>query len=227
MKNEPTSEVSKNHPPAMSASPYNSYYLRGCDIAQHQPAYTACLWKISELEAGRPIETAGACNEAIRGGRCDAKGMREQERLQGVALFYFPSTAYRNRIITNITPEGELPRVTASADAGRIPFVSQDPRAANFKGRYQEYVPKGAGKSTTPQPHLPVSLPEDGYAAAINAAMMELPAAPVEATPIVVAAKPISTPIPPTPSAAPVRLADESPLQYARRMAASRTQPKE
>ncbi len=235
MKNEPTTEVSKNHPPSMSASPYNSYYLRGCEVAQNQPAYSACLWKISELKTGRPIETASACNQAIQGRRCAAQDMREQELLQGVALFYYPSTYYRNQVINNLTPEHELPRTTGP---GAPP--SNDPRAANFAGRYREYVAPGANKrqkQNAPLSSVAKSIPDDdGYAAAINAAMQELTTTAEDDTfDIPVGAPTLPTVTPKVVEAVVekmqqtglLRLAmepGESPLAYARRVAASRNQ---
>ena len=85
IENLPSTEVDKNYPPEQSASPYNAYYLRGCPIVERSPAYASCLYKVSELEAGRPVATASECNEAIQCGRCQAKDMRQQEQLKGVA----------------------------------------------------------------------------------------------------------------------------------------------
>jgi len=202
MRNEPTSEVEKHYPPSQSASPYNAYYLKGCEAVARSPNYASCLFKINEYERGAPVTYAEECNQAISKGACQAVGMRDEEELKGVAMYFYPSTVWRNRMITNLTPEDELLKASV---ANKLSFVSNDPRAANFKGRYQEYVPKQTKPSATslaPAAKSVMTISDDGYTAAINAAMKELPPTPVPAT-----LKPAIHP-------------GESPLQFARRIAA-------
>lgn len=238
MIHEPTDEVANAHPVTMSESPYNSYYLKHCAIVERPPAYASCLAKINSIEAGRISDLSPECTAAIESGRCEALGMREQEKLKGIALFYYPSTFFRNMKINNLTPQEDLPR--AGTGPAKIPFVSSDPRAANFAGRYREYVPPRPAKGEQPAlapvraAPMPSFLESDdgGYAAAINAAMKEVVAAPTPAPKPAPVPKPVPTPAPKpvtappeppkAPSARPTMLPGETPLQYARRVAASR-----
>lgn len=221
MKDEPIKHE-KPFPPSASAGGDNAYYLRGCDTVNRSPAYASCLFKISEFEAGRDHEIYRDCYEAIRTKKCRAISMREQEQLQGVALYYFPRKPPQALLvpvdkcgefgvrISNLTPPDWIPK---------------DPKPS--KPRFAAPVGKSAVtdvKTTTMAGELAAA--EQGYAAAINAALNEPAsvdmAVAVNATP----AKP-QTP-PPAPKAAPVARppmqAGESPLQYARRIAAAANQ---
>ena len=75
-------------PPTASEGGDNAYYLRGCEVVQRSPSYASCLWKIREIEAGRVTPMNSDCAGA--GSRCQAREMRQQEQLQGAALYYFP-----------------------------------------------------------------------------------------------------------------------------------------
>jgi hypothetical protein len=78
------------YPPGDSAKVDNAYYLPGCEHRQHSPSYAACLFKITEIEAGRPQDLWSECMPAIKGGSCRALGMRHEEQLAGQALYYHP-----------------------------------------------------------------------------------------------------------------------------------------
>jgi len=92
MKNEPIIH-DKHHPTAASGQVDNAYYLRHCPIVERGPAYAACLSRLSDISAGRSNERTAQCQRAVDTGACIAHGMREQETIAGSALFYFPRPA--------------------------------------------------------------------------------------------------------------------------------------
>lgn len=215
MKNETNAEVvkveeRKVHPPIASRGGDNAFYLKGCPIVQHQPSYAACLFKIEEIEAGRPENVINKeCECAIRGNGCPALNMRQDEQLAGQALYYFPRQFIRNQVITNLTPASEIPKPT------------------NFnKSRVKPALLSVPKKNDDVKDDEPVQ--EDGYAAAINAALKEA-AEPVKPQPKPVPQKPAPKPQPastPTapkapPAPRPAMMAGETPLQYARRISAA------
>ena len=231
MIHESTEHASKNLPISNSESPYNAYYLRGCSVVARSPSYASCLAKIGQLNQGFPMSYCEECNVAIRKGDCDAVGMRQQETLAGVALFFQPSQSYRNKQITNLTPEEELP-VSLTDNRHVKPYISSDPRAANCEGRHSDYIPKFKGQTAATQENAKrpnptrsgdtssAAIEVDGYAAAINAAMRELDNAP----PVTKPAPPPPVTKPAAPTVRPAMMENESPLQYARRIAALRQQ---
>ncbi|MDR9846987.1 hypothetical protein [Herbaspirillum huttiense] len=223
-------ESQENHPPSVSGSPYNAFYLPGCKSVERSPAYSSCLFKLEEFDAGRPVAYAGECNIAIRGRQCPAVDMRDQERLAGKALFFMPSATYKNKLVTNLTPPELLPTRQPGQPIKR-PFVSDDPRAANYHGRYTEYVPKVAAASAAqPAVSMPAGAMDSPYAAAINAAMSEMTQAQAPAATVTLpkpAPAPTPVAVPKAVEAKPVALAmmpGETPMQYARRVAAARAQ---
>ncbi|MDY7537639.1 hypothetical protein QN372_00605 [Undibacterium sp. RTI2.1] len=208
-------ETTKNFPPSASHGGDNAYYLKGCDQVGHQPSYAACLWKIAETEASRPNSLFGSCPDEIRSGRCQAINMRQEEQLKGVALYYFPRQFIQHQVITNLTPAENIPRVskpvsrpvtTLAATTSKAPQTAQD---KEFDG-------------------------DQGYAAAINAAMQETLASAGPSpgdTPIDRTIKAASLPNFTQPESQPALRTNtrlpinpgESPLQYARRIAATKT----
>lgn len=182
----------KFYPPSASAGGENAHYLNGCDIVEHSPSYSSCLWKISEIQAGRINELHKCCAPAINDGRCKAVGMKQEEELKGQALYYFPRQFLMNRVITNLTPASEMPSVS------------------RMKSKFVDVVHKAKPKD--------IHVDGGGFADAINAAIQEtsdqaFKEAADEAFDI-----PIGSPtLPAQPS-----LVAESPLQYARRLAALR-----
>jgi hypothetical protein len=235
MKNEPIKHDTA-HPAAASAGGDNAYYLKGCDIAQRSPAYASCLFKMAEYDAGRHHEIYRECNAAFGMKQCQAFAMRDEEMLAGQAMYYFPRKPPQALLlplsvggdfgvrVTNLTPSHLLPK---------------DPKP---KGRFNVSMNK------SPLKEHPTAIDRelaetDGYAAAINAAVAALPpgpqkdflTAPVDMTVevkrviAVTASQPVTAPPAPqnAPTARPAMQAGESPLQYARRVAATRNQPQE
>jgi hypothetical protein len=232
MEHKQTDEALKNLPLSTSESVYNAYYLRGCEVVDRSPSYTSCLSKIKAVKNGHPMTFCEECNAAIRKGICDATGMRQKEELAGIALFFQPSRSYRGTRITNLTPEDELP--VALTNDRRVAHVSTDPRAANYQGRHNEYIPqfKGATAGVEAKKGAKVSAPKStgkpadpfasgGYEDAINEAVRELAVEPVapKIEPVLVKQEPEA---PKQPMERIVMMTGESPLQYARRVAALR-----
>lgn len=228
------------YPPSKSAETYNAFYLKGCDHAQRSPSYTSCLFKINETEAGR-THWSPECETAIQRRECPAMAMRDEEKLAGKAMFFQQARVHRGFLITNLTPVESLP--TRSEPGAHI---SADPRAANYKGRLEPYIPPknrdAKPAAAKPAPKREVGLVDTGSMAdALNHALTGK--AHSEVTPRAVS-EPASAPVTlefkqevrtapaatsPVQAAAGVTtktpiamLPGESPLAYARRVAASR-----
>jgi len=221
MKNEPIKH-DQNHPPAASARGENAYYLRGCETVQRSPSYASCLFKLAEVQAGRDNDYNRECGTAIRAGRCHAKGMREQELLQGVALYYFPRTPPQALHVA-VKDAGDFGvRITNLTDPTLIP---KDPPA-----RGTRVISKPSKTKPTDPLDAELDAAAGGYAAAITAAVADLPeeppvpasvAPPVKVTPPPAPA-PKPVPAAPTHAGRPPMISGETPLQYARRIAAQR-----
>lgn len=161
MINEPVKHDT-HHLPAASAGGENAYYLRGCEAVQRSPSYAACLFKIGEIEAGRENVLHADCATAHRQKKCLAVEMREQERLQGVALYYFPRKPPQALLLSvKVTGDFGVP-ITNLTDPALIP---RDPPA--MKDRFV------ATKSAKPVDAFDRELEaaDAGYAAAINASL--------------------------------------------------------
>jgi hypothetical protein len=91
MQNQPVEHDTK-FPVTASAGADNAYYLRHCSAIERGPSYAACLSRLHDIDVGVSNERTAQCDKAVREGRCVAHGMREQESLAGTALFYFPRT---------------------------------------------------------------------------------------------------------------------------------------
>lgn len=200
MHNEPVKH-DKPHPVAASAGADNAYYLRGCPVVERSPAYAACLYRLHEADAGRETELNRQCAGAIRQGRCIAHGMREAEQLAGVALYYFPRLA-----------KPFLPVKTAG-DFGVLVTNHTDPAL----------IPKAPAPKPKPAPKVDAG----SYADAINAALATKPVTMEEIKQAVATIPPEQLPplLPKmlAPSDDHTIQPGETPLQYARRMAALRT----
>lgn len=224
MKNEP---IKHEHPfpPSASAGAENAYYLRGCDVVQRSPSYASCLFKISEAERGADREIYRECTQAIAQRRCQAVEMREQERLQGVAMFYFPRKPPQAlHLPYSVTGDFGV-RITNLTDPALIP---KDPKPSG--NRFSSVRSKPAAPAKTLDEHLTAAT-SGGFAEAISAAVADA-AAPAAVTlphtgpvpePKPLGPAPASTPIVVQPLVKPARppmQPGETPLQYARRLAA-------
>jgi|GEM_PF-2657083 len=212
MNNEPIKH-DKAFPPSASAGGDNAYYLKGCETVQRSPAYASCLFKITEFEAGRSHDIYRDCHEAIRMRKCLALGMREEEQLKGVALYFFPrippqvltlpltTTGEFGVRVSNLTPPNLLPK---------------DPKPA---GRFHAGVNKSPVKDKATALDRELAAADQGYAGAINAALEDLaaPASPDIKVRMQEVIKVTAASIQP---AKPAMQPGESPLAYARRIAA-------
>lgn len=142
--------------PEISESGTNAYYLDGCPVTGHRPAYCACLKKIADRRFGRLDAQYAECSAAIGRKECKAQKMRERELKEGAALFY-----------VNRKKLGEFFARQEKEGAERI--------VAPRHGRKSEYRPS-IPVAASQQNHTPAPAPaveSDGYAAAINRAIAE------------------------------------------------------
>lgn len=218
MINEPITHET-HYPPSASAGADNAYYLKGCETVERSPAYASCLFKIAEITAGRESDYTRECANGMRTNKCRAVGLQEEEKLKGRAMYFFPRRS-PDALHLPFKVAGDFGvRITNLTDPALIP---PDRKASSRSAPLTASKPK-------PGVDLDVvlgTLPND-YATAINAAIADLPpepdpTAPVEQKPAAVA-KPPAPPTPP-PTTAPAPRAPmqpgETPLQYARRLAA-------
>jgi hypothetical protein len=224
MMKEPTSKAinepvksDKTYPPSKSASPDNGYYLKGCDAVQHSPAYAACLFKIKFTQDDKPVMAAPECICAIKDVSCAALEMKQSEELKGVAMFFFERSYTKTSVKTNLSDD----HYGATLGIGK---GTKRQTGGVVRQQSRHHAPEGDE----------CFVPLDGYAAAINAAIASetktpeptkvepVKAPPVEIEPVKPSPPIVMTPKEVTPSVRPAMLAGESPLQYARRVAASR-----
>lgn len=206
----------QHYPVTASAGGDNAYYLKGCSTVQRSPSYASCLFKISEVEAGRVNDYNRECSVAINGKTCEALGMRDQEQLQGVAMFYFPRAK-------NIY----LP-VAVAGDFG-VPITNLTDKALIPAEPKRGFVPKAAKPSSS---ILDAIDGENDYAKAINASLAESSAGKANAGPMPgdfpIDRKIKAMPLPTFPQGTPAPVLrthsrppinpGETPLQYARRI---------
>lgn len=218
----------KHYPPSASAGGNNAYYLKGCDTVQRSPSYAACLFKIAEVGAGRESDYNRECAVAIRSRQCGAANMRQEEELKGQALFYFPRIPPQLQHLPFAVAGDFGVRITNLTDPALIPrdATPRAPRNATMAPA------KSSGQSANDkQLDAELGAIPDDYAAAINAAIAAMPAPP---QPKPAPAKAAAAPAPPavlspatksipTSSARPPMAPGETPLQYARRLAALKT----
>lgn len=204
-------------PPTASAGPDNAYYLKHCATIERGPSYAACLSRLHDIDVGHSNERTSECEKTLREGRCIAAGMREQEKLAGQALFYFPRL---NKPFLSAKVAGDFGiLITNQTDPA---LITKEPKPFGVRA---DVTSKPAAPAKTLDDHLTAAT-TSGFAEAISAAVAEAAEEP---------ARPAPTPVPkPTPAAAPTpaaksarppMLPGETPLQYARRLAANPTQP--
>lgn len=224
MKNEPIKHDTV-FPPEASAGTDNAYYLHHCVAIERGPAYAACLSRLHDIDSGRSNERTSQCEKTLREGRCSADGMREQERLAGQALFYFPRPKKAYLPMSVAGDFGVM--ITNHTDPALIP-AEPKPFAARATR-----VSKPVAPAKTLDDHLTAAT-TSGFAEALSAAVAEAADEPAPAPKPAPAPTPKPTPAPipkivtagpPPKPARPPMLAGETPLQYARRLAATPTQP--
>lgn len=81
------------HMPAVCADGKRNAYYLDCKPLEQKKPYAACLHTIKLSQEGALPSMYSACDVEIRAGRCKALGMREQEELQGRAIYFTERTS--------------------------------------------------------------------------------------------------------------------------------------
>lgn len=141
------------YPPEHSAGGINTFTVKGCKAVGFTPGYCVCLNKIKAFERDKALTSYPECERAISGRSCPALTMRQEEQTAGKALYFIDRALLRE----------EMDKA----------FASSSTRFAPTK----VVAPASKPVAATTRPVAPVSKPsfteEDGYAAAINAAIKE------------------------------------------------------
>lgn len=156
------------YPAEASEQGCNAYYLPGCEIAGHRPAYAACLKKISDRKNGRLNSSIAECSAAIGKKECLAQRMRKEEIVEGRAIYF----VNRNKLRSFMQYQSEMEQQRwASMSFGK------DDKKKQSKPRMVAEAPKAP---TPPEPKHFLDMNTGSYADAINAAMKQPiePAAP-------------------------------------------------
>lgn len=163
------------YPPEQSMSGINSYNF-GCRVAGYSPGYCVCLNKIAAYERDGDLTSYPDCGKGIRNGDCPALAMRTEERTAGQAIYFIDRALLREEMNKQFAENAPSFRTTKSIT------TTKPTRAAptTLKGTTDGIYPSKTS----------VFEPEDGYAAAINAAIAATPPA---AAPAAVAAEPEET----------------------------------
>lgn len=159
------------HMPAVSADGKRNAYYLDCKPLEQKRAYAACLHVVSLQRAGELPSLYSACETAIRQGQCRAIGMREQEELQGKAI-YFVERA--NMGITSGAAEsmrkffGSLKRMVgiepAAAPAKKPKSLVDRIEAPDFATALTDMVKESVGErgkeAVHPLPATPIAVPK-------------------------------------------------------------------
>lgn len=166
------------YPAEASEQGCNAYYLPGCEIAGHRPAYAACLKKIADRKNGRLNSSVAECSAAIGKKECPAQRMRKEEIVEGRAIYFIN----RNKLRSFQQYQSEMEQQRwASMSFGKDDKKKPKPRAV------AEPV-----KAPPPAPTHFLDMNTGSYADAINAALKPTePAAPAPAPTQV--AQPVAT----------------------------------
>lgn len=140
------------YPPEHSAAGVNTFTVKGCKVVGHTPGYCVCLNKIKAFERDRVLTSYPECERAISGKVCPALDMRREEQAAGKALYFIDRALLRE----------EMDKAFAGVSARFAPTKTVAPASKSV----------AATPAPTPAPK-PSFAEEDGYAAAINAAIKE------------------------------------------------------
>ncbi len=147
------------YPPEMSESGSNAYYVFACSCVSYSTPYAACLNRIKKHSEGTLSDIYEQCGVAIEQKSCEAKRMQNQEKISGRAMFYIDRADIRKQA-------DEMAEIAESRMSKKYPDLSVKSEQAEIK-----HVPKQ--KPAEPiKKAVEVSV-ENGYAAAINAAIAE------------------------------------------------------
>lgn len=90
------------YPPNVSAEGNNAFYHR-CNVVEHEAPYASCLKHIADHAVGKLDSMFSTCGQAIGWKSCPAIAMREQEMLQGKAIYFVNRKKMREAMLA----EGE------------------------------------------------------------------------------------------------------------------------
>lgn len=152
-----------DYPPDQSMAGSNTCVV-ACKPAGYTPGYCVCLHKIAAYERDKAIPSAPICEKEIRDKTCPAMDMQAQEQKAGKALFYVDRQLVRE----------EMDRYYAELEA-KNPYrrTATTPKKSLWEGTT---VPKTESKpivAPVKKQEQPAFEQEDGYAAAINAAIKD------------------------------------------------------
>jgi hypothetical protein len=211
------------YPPAQSAAGTNAYYLDYCTTGGCRPGYAVCLHKIQAHAEGRLPAMFSACQGAMEWKTCPAMAMRQQEELEGRAMFY-------------VDRQKQQEFFEARAKAPVTSEFLKELKAASKEARESREEKKPAPAAVTktapqPAPAAPIIGSVFSYAAAINEALNEEtkpePVRMQTQLPVVPTAQPVTAIAATTPPSAaratiapPKMLPGESMLEFAKRVRA-------
>jgi hypothetical protein len=190
--------------PEYSARGDNAYYIAGCAVVGHAPAYASCLNKIKRVAERTCPSIYSDCKSTINGQGCAATRMQRHEKAEGRALYYVSRAALNAANDARDDAAGErhrngLQEISTRAKKGRrTAFAPPLPR-----------TPVASSDSTSLEQSIERSVETD-YSAALAQALTR--AAKIETASV---AKP-----PPVLSST---TAGESALEVARRMLAAKS----
>lgn len=140
-----------DYPPEQSMGGINAFNF-GCRPLGFSPGYCVCLNKIMAYERDGKLSAYPDCEKAIRNKDCPALGMRQEERVAGKALYFLDRNLLREEM------DKHFKETMPALRPAKAPALTKS-------------APKPAPAPATPV--TPLAGAEDGYAAAINAAIAE------------------------------------------------------
>lgn len=146
------------YPAEASEQGCNAYYLPGCEIAGHRPAYAACLKKIADRKNGRLSSSVAECSAAIGKKECPAQRMRKEEIVEGRAIYF----VNRNKLRSFMQYQSEMEQQRWVSMS-----FSKDDKKKSPKPRMVAEAPKAP--PSAPKHFLDMNT--GSYADAINAAL--------------------------------------------------------
>lgn len=202
------------YPVEKSAGGSNAYCMKACVVVGYQPAYCICVNKIQAMQRDDTLRGLEECESAIRHGACPAVAMREEELKAGKAIYYINRVKLQKFNDAQADMEADLLRRKMGIERKAGKHIASVPSVATFKT-----PPKPASASLPPE--------ENGYAAAINAAMRDLEKKPDPApvpTPAPIRVEPKPEPKPAAKAAQPQLKAGMSLVELARARLAAKAQ---
>lgn len=162
-------ERQPEYPPQQSAAGTNTCTVQ-CSVVGWRPGYAVCVNKIMAYERDRGLKSYPDCERGIRNKECPALEMRAEEHCAGKALYYVDRALLREEM------DKRLDELQASMSPSR-------PRTKPVSAFAAAATSKPAAPPKFVEPKKSSAIPdtvEDGYAAAINAAIQQASTAPAE-----------------------------------------------